>query len=200
MAMIFLIYCIIYLLILASVLCLLCVYYHRVVCFCLPYKSKIKHLTDLENSTYNPVSLECMSSCRWVFFCNKSSKIDEIVYLYDGDNIDSKAVSLYDGDNIDSKAVSSDSILRDRYILTTTHPNCSICLAQFSDDAELIVLSCQHVYHKNCIRQWIVGKCISNCPLCLHVIHSETIIIDDRRIGRRIFLQDTADCVSQLLD
>ena len=107
--------------------------------------------------------------------------MNKIVYLYDGRRI------LYN------------SIKEDTPLLhgSNFHDTCSICLDQFQQNNELIKLSCQHVFHKQCIRQWVADKCVSKCPLCNKDVYSETIVIEDplserRRIGRRVYMQRTS--------
>ena len=48
--------------------------------------------------------------------------------------------------------------------LTKENNECSICLDNFTNDKEIIILECKHVYHTDCIVQWL-NKDIS-CPLC----------------------------------
>jgi len=40
---------------------------------------------------------------------------------------------------------------------------CSICLEQFSKNRP-VTLSCGHIYHKNCIKNWLKNN--DACPLC----------------------------------
>lgn len=41
---------------------------------------------------------------------------------------------------------------------------CSICLEDFSEEKEIIILDCKHIYHNDCIIQWIYKD--TSCPLC----------------------------------
>ena len=50
------------------------------------------------------------------------------------------------------------------YNLLKKDSDCSICLEPFSKDKEIIILECKHIYHTDCIVQWL-NKDIS-CPLC----------------------------------
>lgn len=61
--------------------------------------------------------------------------------------------------------------------------NCSICLDKITDNIDdMLVLPCNHVFHKNCINNWIIYKLNDNtrpnCPLCKQNIH----IIKDIKI------------------
>ena len=42
---------------------------------------------------------------------------------------------------------------------------CTICLEEFEDDDENIVLKCNHNYHANCIKEWL-SKHSYKCPIC----------------------------------
>lgn len=41
---------------------------------------------------------------------------------------------------------------------------CSICLEDFTEEKENIILDCKHIYHIDCISQWITKE--PTCPLC----------------------------------
>ncbi|GFP89106.1 E3 ubiquitin-protein ligase at4g11680 [Phtheirospermum japonicum] len=43
-------------------------------------------------------------------------------------------------------------------------PECCICLAKYRDKEEIRQLPCTHIFHLNCVDQWL--KIISCCPLC----------------------------------
>lgn len=43
-------------------------------------------------------------------------------------------------------------------------PTCSICLEDFDSGKEIICLDCKHIYHTECIIQWINKD--ASCPLC----------------------------------
>eukprot|EP00158_Paraphelidium_tribonemae_P003727 Partr_v1_DN26334_c2_g1_i1_m43308 putative finger protein len=45
---------------------------------------------------------------------------------------------------------------------------CPICLAEFDEDEELRVLMCDHVFHRECVDQWLTVH-VNNCPLCRNV-------------------------------
>ncbi|KAI0566617.1 hypothetical protein FGB62_7g450 [Gracilaria domingensis] len=42
--------------------------------------------------------------------------------------------------------------------------DCHICLERFEYGASLVMLSCDHVYHKHCIHTWLKQK--RSCPIC----------------------------------
>ncbi|MCL7032054.1 hypothetical protein MKW94_023940 [Papaver nudicaule] len=42
--------------------------------------------------------------------------------------------------------------------------DCAVCLGEFEDGDVLRLLSCDHVYHTDCIGKWLVSN--STCPLC----------------------------------
>lgn len=41
---------------------------------------------------------------------------------------------------------------------------CSVCLAEYMEGDELMMLPCQHAYHKVCVSEWLQRQ--SQCPLC----------------------------------
>lgn len=46
--------------------------------------------------------------------------------------------------------------------------SCAICLVAFQDGAKIRTLTCQHVYHKSCIEEWVKAKInlVPKCPAC----------------------------------
>jgi hypothetical protein len=43
---------------------------------------------------------------------------------------------------------------------------CAICLEDFEDAQSLIVLSCNHSYHPDCIKAWLIKRTPHLCPIC----------------------------------
>ena len=41
---------------------------------------------------------------------------------------------------------------------------CSICLEEFNSEKEIAILDCKHIYHMECIIEWINKD--TSCPLC----------------------------------
>lgn len=48
------------------------------------------------------------------------------------------------------------------------YEECVICLELMDYDDELIIIECSHIYHKDCLKQWLKKKKI--CPLCDYTI------------------------------
>jgi len=42
---------------------------------------------------------------------------------------------------------------------------CLICIENFEDESHLVKLNCNHVFHKNCIKNWICNE-NNKCPIC----------------------------------
>ena len=45
---------------------------------------------------------------------------------------------------------------------------CVICLDEMKYDDELLLVTCSHMFHKECLEPWIKKKSI--CPLCDYLI------------------------------
>eukprot|EP00741_Cyanophora_paradoxa_P010523 tig00000158_g10175.t1 len=57
------------------------------------------------------------------------------------------------------------SITSQAYTLTENHPDaCSICLDPLSKGCEVNSLPCSHIFHRNCISQWLPDH--PECPVC----------------------------------
>ena len=48
------------------------------------------------------------------------------------------------------------------------YKECVICLEDMKNDEELILISCSHIYHKECIQKWFQKNNI--CPLCDFIV------------------------------
>jgi len=46
----------------------------------------------------------------------------------------------------------------------TKGSSCSICLEDFDETKDIVYLDCQHIYHEDCIIEWINKD--PSCPLC----------------------------------
>ncbi|CAM8999715.1 unnamed protein product [Rhodiola kirilowii] len=72
------------------------------------------------------------------------------------DQISSLASWRFKEDNGDIENVNSEK----------EETECCICLAKYKDKEEVRQLPCSHIFHLNCVDQWL--KIISCCPLCKH--------------------------------
>lgn len=49
--------------------------------------------------------------------------------------------------------------------------SCSICLEQFQPADQMTKLACQHSFHNECIRQWLMQSVENSCPICRNPIN-----------------------------
>jgi len=49
----------------------------------------------------------------------------------------------------------------------TEHSNisCSICLERYQETVQRLALPCSHLFHTNCIREWVSNRKNNTCPL-----------------------------------
>ena len=72
-------------------------------------------------------------------------------------------------------------------------PTCSICLEEIELKDAVKVKVCGHIFHKNCITQWVDLR--NNCPMCRTVIKKKFNIYEMKYKGlykcnKRIFIDD----------
>ena len=54
-------------------------------------------------------------------------------------------------------------------IYNSTFYQCGICMDSFKHDENIKQLACDHIFHKECLNQWLQSK--KNCPLCEKIIY-----------------------------
>ena len=47
--------------------------------------------------------------------------------------------------------------------------DCIICLLQFMEGNDIILLNCNHIYHSNCLKIWLSMRNMV-CPTCKRII------------------------------
>ena len=60
---------------------------------------------------------------------------------------------------------------RDKFEVTLIEEDCPICLINYKVASILKRLPCGHIYHKKCIRDWLVNK--DECPICKYDLKKE---------------------------
>jgi hypothetical protein len=55
---------------------------------------------------------------------------------------------------------------------------CSICLSKFEEGEKLAVTQCSHVFHQNCLKEWLETS--EKCPLCNTIIAPKPIYVDPK--------------------
>ena len=53
-----------------------------------------------------------------------------------------------------------------RNVYTQDDMECSICLSFINDGDKHKILKCDHIYHEDCIKNWVVYKNKQTCPMC----------------------------------
>lgn len=100
-----------------------------------------------------------------IYFFNFIFKVDEIFYIISSEIV----IMLVIKENMDhnSMIVVPERIIPvETFELTEEEKNnvecCVICLMEEKEN--LVKLSCQHVFHKECIKRWLLNS--NNCPIC----------------------------------
>ena len=55
----------------------------------------------------------------------------------------------------------------------TSNDQCSICLDDFCDGSEVMVMPCLHICHKDCILKWLETSHL--CPLCRYLMPTRRV-------------------------
>lgn len=66
------------------------------------------------------------------------------------------------------------SVIKDINKLVEDKKRCAICLENFQNGDESIILPCVHIFHSKCIRKWVQRK--KTCPFCNYKINIPRLI------------------------
>ena len=154
----------------------ICFYCHYHCCTCVQKRRK-DGIVDLEwndpNTAYLFGEISSCEICIWVCLFNKRMfSTTKAVYLTEGFK------TFY---NAMDNTTTSD------FVNYSINDNCAICREEFLNNCEVVRLSCSHGYHKACLREWVEGKEVTNCPLCHYPIYSETVTFGEPLIERPLY-------------
>ena len=54
----------------------------------------------------------------------------------------------------------------EKICIDQVNDTCAVCLSTFKENETVRILSCNHIYHKDCIDRWLLNKEEPNCPKC----------------------------------
>ena len=77
----------------------------------------------------------------------------------------SRALDEYEekNDGIEEKSAYYDDIL---FEMIGDEKACSVCLQDYNESDEIVLTTCNHMYHKRCINNWLEQN--KSCPVCRH--------------------------------
>ena len=91
-------------------------------------------------------------------------------YVFDEDNASYEELMKLDEDNFDKGKGFSEQQLKKLRIEPYRNPNpknkesCSICMSELNTKDFIIKLNCSHIFHKDCIKEWLARK--KTCAIC----------------------------------
>jgi hypothetical protein len=74
------------------------------------------------------------------------------------------------GEEVEEEEEETVSLTAAKYTVEMDNKECSICLIDFEIDDSVVVLDCHHIFHQNCILEWVTRK--KDCPNCREKIKS----------------------------
>ena len=61
---------------------------------------------------------------------------------------------------------------------------CSICQEDINSRQHCSILKCEHIYHKKCIKEWLVDRCEQpTCPCCRKDVRSFELVNKQNSLG-----------------
>jgi hypothetical protein len=101
----------------------------------------------------------------------RSETINEAAnYMFDDDNTSYEQLTKLDEDNFEKGNGFSELKLGKlrvelyRNLNPKNKETCSICMSEFNTREPIIKLSCTHIFHKDCIKEWLSRK--KTCAVC----------------------------------
>ena len=85
----------------------------------------------------------------------------------------------YDDDGLDDDIIQAYQSIKIKDInkLAEDKRKCTICLEDYKNNDDSIILPCIHIFHSECIRKWMKKKNI--CPICKSKINSKNNNLND---------------------
>ena len=143
----------------------------QILVICLSTKLRILYRNE-RNTLYEKASEEA----KWDIKSKEIKKnIEESTYSYTAlaDRIeDCDEVDLEMGDQSNDDAclcenAQNENVKRRNDGFQAISPTCSICLDEYDDDSEIVVMkNCNHAFHKFCLQHWMIQQRRESCPYC----------------------------------
>ena len=133
------------------------------------HRNTITNIRNDYNSLYNRYSnLEYLSLSP--ILENLQNEYDDMPDLIDNNN------NIFNFMNIDQNYEDVKVILNEEQFANQKHSifkelnnnttnECLICIQEFDEDDEVTKITCNHVFHKNCIKNWVCKES-NKCPIC----------------------------------
>lgn len=109
----------------------------------------------------------CCTAVKCIYknnFLNIATISDGIIYLRSGATV---AATHTDDNQVTGLSMCQIRRIKELSYNSTDFHNqntCTICLVDFIEGDKIKLLPCQHIYHSNCIIEWLYKN--SLCPLC----------------------------------
>ena len=53
-----------------------------------------------------------------------------------------------------------------KFMINELDIECSICLNEIDVEDTVLKLDCEHIFHKECLKDWYLKSENKNCPIC----------------------------------
>jgi len=134
-------------------------------------ESKYKHiLHHSERYTFEEIELDITCDNRRVVINTSAIEMVNLFSKPDIFDIIDSLIEAHRNDNIPKPSkLTLDEYNKHIQIKTANDKveTCSICMDDITNESCVGVLKCGHGFHNNCIKEWLMEKCLKpNCPLC----------------------------------
>ena len=124
-----------------------------------------KHNNNINNNNFQPIFPSNVYMSMTPFLINNNINYNNNNFLNqnNGNNfIETKVNTILN--NLEEKKFSEISI----NLKAENYNKCSLCKKMFLEDEKILIYSCKlHIFHKDCLKNWIRNHIISpNCPTC----------------------------------
>jgi RING-H2 zinc finger protein RHA1/RING/U-box domain-containing protein len=113
------------------------------------------NIFNLNNrSRINPVEILFSSNDLFV-----DSLYDSVIDSVINESFETQPIPERTNEALDLKVLVYDEICNEE-----KEKECSICLSEFEKESKVSLISCNHLFHNECIKEWSMYK--QNCPIC----------------------------------
>jgi hypothetical protein len=126
------------------------------------YTNNIFNNTSVSNNIFNLNNRIRINPVELLFSSNDlfmDSLYDSVIDSIMNESFETQPIAERTNEALDLKVLVYNEICNEQ-----KEKECSICLCEFEKESKVSLISCNHLFHNECIKEWSMYK--QNCPIC----------------------------------